>query len=127
MRKANVSVLRNWLREGRTNPWIKHAEDPKFSEESFVECNNVVDIMDKFSYGNYCLGQGFYIGDVCFINQDNGGDEWLVIKGKGKNFESITTYGFKNLKGWIRRLVDLDKKEGFSGFIEYTQWLKTLK
>jgi len=43
----------------------------------------------RILHGNWGLGQAYILGDICFINQVNGGDEWLTIKGKTA-FESIT-------------------------------------
>ena len=41
------------------------------------------------AHGNWCLGQAFHVGDLCFIQQVGGGDEWLTIK-EGTAFESIS-------------------------------------
>ncbi|SRR6266498_339020 len=79
-----------WLRIGKENPWIVEAEDPPFNERSFYECKAVDELIEKFDHGNWCLGQAFYFGEICFINQVNGGDEWLVIK-QDCAFESFTT------------------------------------
>jgi hypothetical protein len=35
------------------------------------------------------LGQAFFLGDLCFIQQVGGGDEWLVIK-ENVAFESVS-------------------------------------
>jgi hypothetical protein len=102
--RAERNWIPVWLRIGRENPWIAEAWDPPFSERSFHECKTVDELIEKLDHGNWCLGQAFYLGDVCFINQVNGGDEWLVIK-QDCAFESFTTrplihdplYPFKRL------------------------------
>lgn len=78
-----------WLRIGRANPWISEAYDPPFTELSFREVASV-DELATILPGNWSLGSAFYLGDLCFIQQVNGGDEWLVIR-RGIPFESITS------------------------------------
>jgi hypothetical protein len=79
----------NWLKLGKQNPWIREAEDPPFNTQSFHECQTDKELLDKFEHGNWCTGQAFFVGNLCFINQVNGGDEWLTIK-DGTPFESIS-------------------------------------
>jgi hypothetical protein len=74
---------------GRDNPWIADAEDPPFDEESFHACENIEELQAKLDQGNQCLGQAYYLGDICLINQVNSGDEWLVIK-QDCAFDSFT-------------------------------------
>ncbi|OVE80503.1 hypothetical protein BVY01_00190 [bacterium I07] len=81
--------IETWIRVGRRNCWIAGAYDPEFSEKSFVECQSVDELKTKFMQGNWCLGQAFYYQNICFINQVNGGDEWLVIR-DDIAFESFT-------------------------------------
>lgn len=81
--------LVDWLQRGKKNLWIREAEDPPFTTSSFHECKTDGELLEKFKHGNWCLGQAFHIGDLCFINQVNGGDEWLTIKGNTP-FESIS-------------------------------------
>jgi len=62
----------------------------KFVRNSlFHECSSVEMLKERLSRGNWCLAQAFYWQDLCFINQVDGGDEWLVIKGD-LVFESLT-------------------------------------
>lgn len=79
-----------WVRIGRENPWIRTATDPPFSLGSIHHCDDFEELADKLHRGNWCLGQGFALGDVCFLNQVDGGDEWLVIRGSVP-FESYTS------------------------------------
>jgi hypothetical protein len=78
-----------WYRIGMKNPWIREAYDPEFSIDMLVGCKDHEELWEKLSHGNWCLGQGFYLGEICFINQIDGGDEWLVIK-QNLPFESFT-------------------------------------
>ena len=81
--------LSRWLELGRANRWITRAVDPPFTETSFAECRTVDELLDRFEHGNWCLGQAFYLDDLCFIQQVDGGDEWLTIK-QDLAFESIS-------------------------------------
>ena len=87
-----------WVKLGRLNLWICGAYDPSFDRESFAECKTIAELKERFLQGNWSLGQAFFHDDLCFINQDNGGDEWLTIK-QGTAFESIKmgamAHGFK--------------------------------
>lgn len=78
-----------WTEIGRANPWISQAYDPPFSRRSFCECPTLDDLREKLAQDNWCLGAAFVLGDLCFINQVDGGDEWLVIK-QDVPFESIS-------------------------------------
>jgi hypothetical protein len=78
-----------WLSIGEANRWIRRAWDPPFTRKCFVECADAVALAERLSHGNWCLGQAFFLGDLCFVQQVGGGDEWLVIK-QGIAFESAS-------------------------------------
>ena len=78
-----------WLKIGRANPWIARASDPAFSERSFWRCDTAEELRERFGYCNWCVGAAFTYEHLCFINQDEGGDEWLTIA-HGIDFESIS-------------------------------------
>lgn len=82
-------LLSRWMRIGQKNPWIAEAYDPPFTVLSFEFCRDVRHITERLLQGNWCLGQAFALENICFINQIDGGDEWLTIK-DGLSFESIT-------------------------------------
>lgn len=81
--------LSKWLDIGKKNPWIREACDPPFNTRSFHQCKDDAELLTKFEHGNWCLGQAFHLGDLCFIQQVDGGDEWLTIK-QDVPFESIS-------------------------------------
>lgn len=99
--------LSKWLDLGKKNPWIREANDPPFNSQSFHECKDDAELLDKFACGNWCLGQAFYVGDLCFINQIDGGDEWLTIK-KDVPFESIS----------FRLIIQRDGREAAQAIID---------
>ncbi|MBM7854914.1 choline dehydrogenase-like flavoprotein [Desulfohalotomaculum tongense] len=56
--------------------------------------------------GNWCLGKAFYLGNIAFINQVDGGDEWLVIR-NALPFESITVkyFSFDEFTEFYKRII----------------------
>ena len=84
-----ASWIPTWVKIGKQNPFIRQAGDPPFNTLSFQSCISDDELLDKFEHGNWCLGQAFYRRDLCFIQQSQGGDEWLVIK-QDTPFESIS-------------------------------------
>jgi hypothetical protein len=68
-----------WLAIGEANRWICRASTRR-SRKCFVECADAAELAERLAHGNWCLAQAFFLGDLCFIQQVGGGDEWLVIK-----------------------------------------------
>jgi hypothetical protein len=92
-----ADLKHSWFEIGRNNPWIRVATDPPFTLESFsgeADCATVQELVRNLLRGNWCLGTAFSHEDICFINQVDGGDEWLTIKGRTP-FESITFRTFQ--------------------------------
>ena len=87
-----------WLTIGQANPWISRAYDPPFTANSFHICKDQDELLDKLCGDqSWCLGQAFVLGDVCFIQQVDGGDEWLTIR-RDIAFESMSTRTIGSLK-----------------------------
>lgn len=84
-----MDMIQEWLKIGRRNAWIKDAWDPPFDERSFEEVTSVEELKEELYRGNWAIGTAFYYNNICFINQVDGGDEFLVIRGK-VTFESIS-------------------------------------
>ncbi len=82
-------LIEEWFRIGLENPWIAAAYDPPFTRESFHECHTLIELEERIGHGNWAVGTTFFYRDLCFINQVEGGDEWLTIR-HGIAFESIT-------------------------------------
>jgi len=85
-------LLGSWLAIGNRNHWVKYSNDPPFTLKSFSKCETIEELEENISQGNWCLGQAFYYKNLCFINQVDGGDEWLTIK-DDLSFESMTFSG----------------------------------
>lgn len=86
---TDTTWLAKWYEIGINNHWIAGAWDPQFTIGSFSECKTLEYLITKLQGGGWCLGQAFYYKNLCFIQQVNGGDEWMVIK-EDKDFESYS-------------------------------------
>lgn len=78
-----------WLAAGEENSWIRCANDPPFDIRQFRRCGTARQLASWIAVGNWCLGSAFYWKDQCWINQVNGGSEYLGIK-QDVVFESIS-------------------------------------
>ncbi|WP_367133250.1 DUF3846 domain-containing protein [Saccharothrix sp. HUAS TT1] len=111
--KLDDQLRETWYQLGQANMWITAADDPPFTRDSFVGCFSVEELAEQISHGNWSLGTAFYYRDLCFINQSNGGDEWLTIR-HSIAFESMTLEplieegGFASL---IARLLAASKEQ----------------
>lgn len=101
-----------WLFEGYRNPWIRTAYDPMFTRESFQVVDTVEELMEKFRYGNWSLGNAFIYKNLCFINQVNGGDEWMTLKDwcpfESITFRAVLRHGEQYFRKYIRELLRYD-------------------
>lgn len=86
---TNTTWLKTWYEIGLRNHWIASAYDPEFKITSFFECKTLEHLLKKLGQGNWSLGTAFYYKNLAFINQVNGGDEWLIIK-ENIDFESYS-------------------------------------
>lgn len=97
--------INEWVRIGKKNPWIREAYDPRFDSTQVHEKKTVQELYDHFQHGNWCLGDAPYYHDICFINQVDGGSEYLTIKGNVP-FESLSAdhYTLEKLQDFIDRV-----------------------
>jgi len=105
MTKTKTAKIKDWVKLGNRNPWIREADDPKFNEHRFKECDSLDELIKELEHGNWATGQAFYLDNLCFIQQVNGGDEWLVIR-DNFSFESITysAMGEEGFREWFERV-----------------------
>jgi len=97
-------LINKWLELGNRNRWIQFAVDPPFTDRSFTECQDVKALWDRLDHGNWCLGEAFYLGNICFINQIPGGFEWLVLR-DDIPFENITFNSERTNLKWLDRFI----------------------
>ncbi len=87
---SSSPYLEIWLTLGRANPWIREATDPPFTSDSFYTCRDEDELAEKLcGEHGWSLGATFVLDDLCFIQQVDGGSEWLVIK-QHAAFESFS-------------------------------------
>ncbi|HEY8661252.1 MAG TPA: hypothetical protein VIL78_19620 [Hanamia sp.] len=104
-------LLDKWQEIGEKNRWIREAYDPAFSRAMLEKCESLTQLHDRLKHIGWCLGQGFYYRNLCFINQRDGGDEWLTIK-DDYAFESITfedIIGHGHFYDFLEKLLQADK------------------
>lgn len=68
-------------------------EEDRLNKHSVMVVDNLKDLRRFFAHGNWCLGFAVIYKNLCFMQQVNGGDEWLTIRKTAKgaeSFESIT-------------------------------------
>jgi hypothetical protein len=107
------NLMETWEAIGLVNPWIAQANDPAFSKYLLKRVSTLRELELLFEHGNWCLGQGFYFQNLCFINQIDGGDEWLTIK-DDYAFESITFRGIikkGEFEAYVQRLLNATKEQ----------------
>ena len=102
---ASDETKKMWLNIGKKNPWIMNACDPPFTLREIHEKTTIQELYEHFQHGNWCLGDAPYYRDICFINQVDGGSEYLVIKGN-VSFESLSAdrYTLEKLTDFINRV-----------------------
>jgi hypothetical protein len=105
--EQDTTWLETWEKIGLLNPWIKAALDPAFDKSMLAECKTLDYLIQMFEHGNFCVGQGFYYKDLCFINCVDGGDEWRTIR-RDKPFETISCGRLIRKRGteYFKRLVN---------------------
>ncbi len=82
------------------------------------EVADVNELIDAFDYGNWSVRTGFVLGDLAFIEQVSGGNEWLALKrdsGEWKSFDSVSFYHMLRHSGE-------DYCREFLGRLQETSW-----
>ena len=86
------------------NKWVKRGgiawqEDPSMEEYpyEFDRCFSMDDLSDFFNAGNWAIRQGVIYGDLAFIQQVNGGDEWWALKQDGDTWVPFENVAFQEI------------------------------
>jgi hypothetical protein len=102
--KQEIAFWKKCYEIGMQNGWCsgKYAiadgdyivEEDRLNKDSVCVIDTVRELIKFFKEGNWCLGQAVIHKNLCFIQQVNGGDEWLTMKefsdGIVRSFESIS-------------------------------------
>ena len=72
------------------------------------KCERIFELYTCLKETGWCLGQGFYYKTICFINQSDGGNEWLAIH----NFIVADSHSFERIQEHVfyRKIEDLLNK-----------------
>jgi len=111
--ELDEELREQWYQLGLENPWISSADDPPFTRNSFVGCYSVEELDEQIGRGNWSMGTAFYYRDLCFMQQVDGGDEWLTIR-HGIAFESMTLEPYieeGRFARLVRRLLAASKEQ----------------
>lgn len=121
---------------GMKNPWCSGkaemesgnfiVEEDRLNRKSVCVADNEDILREFFESGNWCLGQAIIYKELCFIQQVNGGDEWLTIKrfpnGNIEDFESISWAliikkdGVEGFQKLLKNLISAkDRRDYFKG------------
>jgi len=69
-------------------------EEDRLNKKSVIVFDSFWELACYFEHGNWCLGSSVIYRNLCMIQQDNGGDEYLTMKlfkdGVVRSFESIS-------------------------------------
>jgi hypothetical protein len=118
-KKSPNRYLMKWLEMGRQNPCIREADDPPFTTQSFHECRDENELLDKLG-NRWCIGQAFFLGELCFIQQIEGGREWLAVK-QDVELDMISFGAMIERHGRVAARTLLEKIRDAS--VEHSQWL----
>jgi hypothetical protein len=98
------------------NPWLADTEyDLMDYRYSFQEASGIDELRDVFNHGNWAIRSGYIYKDLAFVQQVDGGDEWLTLKnenGKWRSFESISfgqilkEHGDEYFSNYMNRLAN---------------------
>lgn len=111
--ELDPELRETWYQTGLANPWIRSAYDPPFTHTSFAGCYSIDELAEQMTGTSWTIGTAFYYRDLCFIQQVEGGDEWLTIR-HGTAFESITvtpSVECGEFASLVRRLLTASKEQ----------------
>ena len=115
-------IFEKWLSIAQQNPWIRQrgsgdandmcAFEPPLNEFDIFQCGTIEELYSFLVRENWMLGQPFYFQNLCFINQINAGDEWLVIR-DGVAFESLTAGAmeYEEFKKWVKCVMKATEED----------------
>jgi hypothetical protein len=91
-------------------------EEDRLNKNSCIVVNSLKELFNFFNHGNWCLGVAVIYKNLCFIQQVDGGDEWLTIKNfdnEAIDFESISfeRMEYIEFEELIKRLLRADKEQ----------------
>ena len=92
--RVKENTKKRLIKECNNNPWLADDFYPLHDYSySFTEINTIKDLFEYFKQGNRPIRAVVLFDNFAFVNQVNGGDEWLALiddTEQWKTFESIS-------------------------------------
>ena len=94
-------------------PWLSNYREYPAGDYgySFEEVADLDTLAERFDHGNWSIRTGFLYGGLAFVQQVNGGDEWLALRqtapGEWESFETIN----------MRHILYDREQDGFEDFV----------
>ncbi len=100
----------------QSNVWLSDwIEYPDYDYAySFKECQSPEELKEFFEDGNWGIRTGAIFGDLAFVQQVNGGDEWLTMKQEGEAYHSFESVSFG-------RIIETEGEVEFFNFLNKLQ------
>lgn len=95
-------------------------EEDRLNKNSFCVMDTLKKLKSFFRHGNWCLGQAVIYKNLCFIQQVNGGDEWLTIKKFDTGIKAFESISFE-------RIIKEGKPKEFEDLINRLENSKSVK
>jgi hypothetical protein len=73
---------------------------------------DIDELLTKFEHGNWSARTGFVLDDLAFVQQLNGGDEWLSLKRDEESWHSFDSISFGHM-------IDRDGMDSCREYLEY--------
>ncbi|MFI3255267.1 MAG: DUF3846 domain-containing protein [Eubacteriales bacterium] len=101
----------------QSNAWLSDWQEytPLDYDYGFKEFESPEALKEFFEDGNWSIRTGAIFGDLAFVQQVNGGDEWLTLKKEEGQYRSFESMSFESI---LRR-------EGATEFYELLNQLQT--
>ncbi|MDL2232070.1 hypothetical protein LJC63_00630 [Ruminococcaceae bacterium OttesenSCG-928-L11] len=59
--------------------------------------DSIDELLEKFEHGNWSVRTGFLLGDLAFVEQVSGGNEWLTLCREEQGWRSFESISFCNM------------------------------
>ena len=78
------------------NSWLRRDRGENRAHE-FSRAHSIEDLAAFFSCGNRPIGRGVLFGDLAFVNQVDGGDEWWTLRGSDRGWTPFESVSFRRM------------------------------
>lgn len=94
--KVNLYERSAIIDECQSNWSLKEFEEYPYDEYpyNFSKIETAEELKKELCSGGYCIRTAFMYEDLAFVQQVDGGDEWLTMKQNGDKFETFESISF---------------------------------